>query len=199
MVQENRDVFDPIRIGSKERISQLPTGGFVIVVIFSIVLAAFAIVSCVRRAKLGQLVIIVCSAAAYLCALVHFLGLPAELGGPSFHGKGSEDNTRFYASVAVLMVCIIVGMIAEFFHSWLDGSRGKRPPIDWLGGVIKPILVSPLVLMPTLAAFQNAQIDLTALGFPWLMMMLTAFEKGFLWRHFMKKSSMSKLQPQSEL
>jgi len=29
---------------------------------------------------------------------------------------------------------------------------------------------------------------LTKRGFPWLMILLTAFEKGFFWRHYMKKN-----------
>jgi hypothetical protein len=53
--------------------------------------------------------------------------------------------------------------------------------------MVKPLFVSPLILIPTVAAFQNAKIDLTKLGFAWLMILLTAFEKGFLWRHYLKK------------
>ena len=58
--------------------------------------------------------------------------------------------------------------------------------MDW-GGTLKPLFVSPIVLIPTIAAFQQANIDLMKLDFPRLMILLTAFEKGYLWRSYLTK------------
>ena len=79
------------------------------------------------------------------------------------------------------------GMLAEAAYSWLDKTPAQRRKArDWLG-MLKPLCVSPLILIPTVGSFQSANIDLARLGLPWVMILLTAFEKGFLWRFYLKK------------
>ena len=161
----------------------MPIGGYYLIGSFALLLAIPAAVQFVQRKKWLQLGIVLVATASYFAAVLYFLGWP----GTSVVGKGPEENTRFWAAVTILMICIVLGMMAEAAYSWLDNPPAKRrKAFDWLG-MIKPIFVSPLILIPTIAAFQNAQIDLVRLGFPWLMIMLTAFEKGFLWRYYLKK------------
>jgi hypothetical protein len=161
----------------------MPTAGYILIGVFGLLLAVMAAVQFARCHKWIQLAIVLLCIGSYFAVVVYYLGLPTR----TWIGKGPEDNTRFWAAVAILMICILVGMMAEAAYAWLDYTPEKRRrAFDW-PGMIKPIFVSPLILIPTVAAFQNAQIDLTSLGFPWLMIMLTAFEKGFLWRHYLKK------------
>jgi hypothetical protein len=160
----------------------MPTGGYFLLGALLFTIALLAILQFRTRRNGMQLGLVLLSVGVYFITVTHFL--PRDV---TLDAKGSGEDPRFWAAIIALLVCVILGMLAETMYSWLDRKPAqRRKSFDW-PGTIKPLLVSPLILIPTVAAFQNANIDLTRLGFPWLMMLLAAFEKGFLWRHYLKK------------
>jgi hypothetical protein len=162
----------------------VPIFGYAVVLISGLLLALLSVQQYRERGAGTQLVLQLAGIAAYLAGILYFFGLPGTLVA-----KGPDQDQRFLAAVAVLYVFVLLGMVAQSFYSWFDKSPAqRRGKFDW-GPTIKPILISPIVLIPTVAGFQNANIDLTRLGFPWLMILLTAFEKGFLWRHYLAKTT----------
>jgi hypothetical protein len=161
----------------------MPLVGYALVAISSLALVLFAVLQYRQDHQSGKLIVQVAALGLVLSAVVYFLRLPSQV-----IPKGPNENQDFLVAVAAIYVSIVLGMLAEGFYNWLDKPKPKRRgKLDW-GVTLKPLFVSPILLIPTIAAFQNANIDLMKLDFPRLMILLTAFEKGFLWRHYLAKN-----------
>jgi hypothetical protein len=162
----------------------MPLIGYILTVISGVAVIVFAALQYQRDSRPGKLITQIAAVVLILSAVVYFLGLPGKL-----IPKGPEENQKFLAAIAAIYVSIVLGMLAESFYKWFGKPKAKRRrKFDW-GPTIQPLFVSPILLIPTIGAFQNANIDLMNLGFPSLMILLTAFEKGFLWRHYLAKSA----------
>lgn len=167
----------------------MPVLGYLVVIVSALFLAFLAIRNRKENRAPTKLGIQLLCITLYFVVLVHFFGLRGSLVA-----KGADESNRFWVAIASLYVLTTLGIVAESLYSRLDDSRldkarsRRQRKTEW-GSTIKPILISPMLLIPTVAAFQNANIDLTRLGFPWLMIMLTAFEKGFLWRSYLAKTA----------
>jgi hypothetical protein len=94
-------------------------------------------------------------------------------------GRGS-DNTYF---IIALYLFLILGMFAHYGFGYLTQSSKKRKKFN-LGYFMAPILVSPIVFLPFLAAFQNANIEVETMSSAKLMFFCVAFENGFFWKEF---------------
>jgi hypothetical protein len=98
--------------------------------------------------------------------------------------KGPTQNHFLLLSVAMFF-CMLLGMAAESLYRYFDTPADKRH-FD-TGTFIKPFLVSPLVFIPLAASLENANLDLSQLDAPRLMVFLVAFENGFLWRGYFSR------------
>ena len=49
---------------------------------------------------------------------------------------------------------------------------------------IAPVFASPIVFIPLLTAFQNANVDLNRLTVPKLLIFFVAYQNGFFWKEF---------------
>lgn len=162
----------------------MPLIGYVLTLTSGLAVVLFAVVQYRRDLRLTKLIVQIAAVALIFAAVVYFLGLPGDIVA-----KGPAEDQQFLVAVSAIYVFIVLGMLAEGFYNWLDKPKAKRRrQFDW-GATLKPIFVSPILLIPTMAAFQNAHIDLMKLDFPRLMILLTAFEKGFLWRHYLAKTT----------
>lgn len=162
----------------------MPLWAYAIVLASALLLAVLAIKQYGEQKALSRFLIQLVCITVYIVGILYIFGPRKEPVA-----KGGDEDQRFVAAVVALYVCVIFGMVAESLYFWFDKTpKQRRAEFDW-GTIIKPLLVSPIVLIPTVAAFQNANVDLTKLGFPWLMIMLTAFEKGFLWKHIFAKTA----------
>lgn len=111
--------------------------------------------------------------------LLHLLfGFPV----PHVEIAKTDTQNNFLPLVLAMFFCMVLGMAAESLYHYLDAPSDKRR-FD-LGTFVKPFLVSPLVFMPLAASLQNANLDLSRLDAPRLMVFLVAFENGFLWRGY---------------
>jgi hypothetical protein len=87
------------------------------------------------------------------------------------------------AVAVALFVCMLLGMLAQYAYNYLIAPKTDRKAFD-VGVFIAPVFASPIVFIPLLAAFQNADIDLAALTIPRMMVFLVAFQNGFFWKDF---------------
>jgi hypothetical protein len=162
----------------------VPVLGYAVALVSSLLLAIHAIMQYREQKVFSKLLIQLACITVYVVGILYFFGPRRELAA-----KGGDEDQRFMAAVIVLYGCVLFGMVAESLYFWFGRTPAqRRAKFDW-GTIIKPLVISPIVLIPTVAAFQNANVDLTKLGFPWLMIMLTAFEKGFLWKHIFAKTT----------
>ena len=80
-----------------------------------------------------------------------------------------------YAQIGMLFVAIILGMIGDYFF---NGKAGFSWP-----SLLKPIIVSPLVLLPllgTLSPEANHQ--------QFVCVMIVGFQSGFFWRKIVRNA-----------
>lgn len=122
--------------------------------------------------------------AVFALSLYWLFGFP--LPEPAATSKGPQES---FILVAVLFVCMILGMLAQAFYEHFSLARPKRvrKTLDW-GLFFAPVCASPIVFIPLMVALQNADIDLKALTVPRMMMFFVAFQNGFFWKeHFDRK------------
>lgn len=93
--------------------------------------------------------------------------------------KGEQPDQSVF--VVVLYICMFLGMACHYFYSAFLKSAREREPFDWRN-FLAPIFASPIVFVPLLGAFQNADVDLTKLTMPKFMVFFVAFQNGFFWK-----------------
>jgi cytochrome bd-type quinol oxidase subunit 2 len=98
---------------------------------------------------------------------------------PPITAKGPDD----FVLAGALFICMLFGMVSQFLYRRLEKPQRLRPNWDW-GLFIAPVFASPIVFIPLLAAFQNANIDLKDLTAPRLMIFFVAYQNGFFWKEF---------------
>ena len=117
---------------------------------------------------------------ASLAVLLHFLfGFPRRGAVLSPSGAPASELPL----IAVLFGFMLAGMLAHWLYGWLETPQRERPSFD-LGMFLAPVLASPIVFIPLLAALQNANLDLSRLDVPRFMLFLVAFENGFFWKEY---------------
>ena len=106
------------------------------------------------------------------------LGFPVPQPDASARGGSSEISF-----VIILYAFMLLGMLAQYGFHFFEKPKAKREPFD-IGRFLAPVFASPIIFVPLLAALQNANLDLTALDAPRLMLFLVAFENGFFWKDY---------------
>jgi hypothetical protein len=115
------------------------------------------------------------------CGAIYFLAFRTASG---VQPKGATPP-RELAFIVVLYVCTSLGMVAHFFYARFTKPLKARPRFDF-GRFLAPLLVSPIVFIPVLAAFQSADVDLANLTLPKYMVFFVAFENGFFWKEVLE-------------
>ncbi len=93
-----------------------------------------------------------------------------------------DENKEIYF-VIVLYMFMVLGMLASHGYSRFSKPKKKRGKFDF-GNFIAPVFASPLVFLPLLAAFQNADMSLETLTSARMMTFLVAFQNGFFWKEY---------------
>ena len=121
-----------------------------------------------RRAAFGLVLLLV-----FLIVLNLTTGFPRASGGRVSFG-GSIPG--WWALVA-MAVGVIFGIVAQYV--W---SKPKKPKLlDFL----RPIVVSPLVLLPLIGSLQEGPLELIQLA----SLTLLAFQNGFFWQQVLKDAA----------
>jgi hypothetical protein len=160
------------------------------IVALTIILVVSALQSHTYRGLLVELTGLL----AFAALLNICFGFPVPRDGMT--PKGSRNDIVI---ASVLFGCMVTGMIAHFFyvHFALPRSKRVRTKFDW-GGLVAPMFASPIVFIPLLAAFQNADIDLTQLSIPRMMIFFLAFQNGFFWKQYFEQRAQA-TQKEKEL
>jgi drug/metabolite transporter (DMT)-like permease len=108
--------------------------------------------------------------------LFGFPSIPDNLSG-----RGEANNEVYF--VIILYACMLLGMAAHYGYSHFSEPKKERKEFD-PGLFFAPIFTSPIIFVPLLAALQNAEIELTKLTAPKMMVFFVAFENGFFWKDY---------------
>ena len=87
------------------------------------------------------------------------------------------DNNEVYF-IIVLYLLMVLGMLASYAFQHFSKEKAERKEWDF-GLFVAPVFVSPVIFIPLLTAFQQADGDS-----PRMMMFLVAFQNGFLWKEY---------------
>jgi hypothetical protein len=98
-----------------------------------------------------------------------FLVLRWQTGFPSV--RQSFSGTPTAMTVAVMFICVVCGTVANYFYY----QRGSFS----LKSLIRPVVVSPLVLLPLLGTLEGRS-EIESVQLIWFA--LLAFQNGFFWR-----------------
>jgi hypothetical protein len=117
-----------------------------------------------RRAAVGLALLTV-----FLIGLYVTTGFPRPSGRVAFGG-----TIPAWWAVVAMFIGIVLGMIANYVWS-------KPKKSDWID-FLRPIAVSPLVLLPLIGSLQSGPLEtiqVFSLG-------LLAFQNGFFWQEVLK-------------
>lgn len=141
----------------------------VTVLVLAVLCAAILVFDLVRgarrRAAIGLVLLVV-----FLIVLYLTTGFPQPSSGQISFG-GSIPG--WWALVA-MAIGVIFGMVAQYV--W---SKPKKPKLlDFL----RPIVVSPLVMLPLIGSLQDGPLETLQLA----SLTLLAFQNGFFWQQVLK-------------
>ncbi|MCC9168641.1 hypothetical protein [Pontibacter harenae] len=103
---------------------------------------------------------------------------------PEENYRGRPSGEIIY--IILLYISMILGMTAQYFYYHFEMAKNQRKKFDF-GTFIAPFFLSPIVFLPLLAAFQDADVDLSRSVSPRFMTFIVAFENGFFWRYYFDK------------
>lgn len=105
--------------------------------------------------------------------LLAFLVLRWTLGFPDFgpNGQSFGPGDNPWPMIGLVFFCILLGMAARYFFY-------LKSAFSW-SALLKPICVSPIVLLPLLGTLEDAS-QLRALQV--VSFCILAFQNGFFWR-----------------
>jgi drug/metabolite transporter (DMT)-like permease len=92
-----------------------------------------------------------------------------------------SDQPNEWAFVVVLYLFMLAGMASSYLYGRFASSRTNREPFD-IWNFVAPVVVSPIVFIPLLGAFQSVDVDLAHLSRAKMMIFLVTFENGFVWK-----------------
>jgi hypothetical protein len=142
-------------------------------------LAALSLYRFVKQRRLRVLLLQILSLVVVVLFLRLLFGFPQPEDGFTARGAGQSD----LLIIAILFVCMILGMLAHWLYVWLEAPKHERQTFDF-GLFIAPVLASPVVFIPLLASLQNANLNLSEMDIPRIMLFLVAFENGFFWKEY---------------
>ena len=112
--------------------------------------------------------------AALLAGIVilAFLALYFATGYP-FQTKVAYGGLDNVVTIALIYLGVLVGMGCQYFYTRADNVKFSPR------GFLKPLFVSPIVLLPLIDIIQKTQ-DATATEY--VTMIILGFQNGFFWR-----------------
>lgn len=116
--------------------------------------------------------------ALFVLFLNRLFGFPVPATELTAKGKSGD-----FILAAALFFCMLLGMVSQYLYRRFEKPKRRRTKFDW-GVFIAPVFASPIVFIPLLAAFQNADVDLANLTVPRLMIFFVAYQNGFFWKEF---------------
>jgi H+/Cl- antiporter ClcA len=98
------------------------------------------------------------------------VGFPSTSTRQAFGGGHSLELT-----IGLMFVGVILGMVARYLF-WL-----RRAAFSWLD-FVRPLVVSPIVLLPLIGTLENGGLDSVQLA----SVVILAFQNGFFWQQVLR-------------
>ncbi len=117
-----------------------------------------------RRAVIGFVLLV-----AFLIVLRVTTGFPSTGGRLSFGG-----GIPVWWAVLAMFVGVILGMVAQYV--WTTPEK-----FNWLD-FLRPIVISPMVLLPLIGSLSNGPLETLQL----FSLALLAFQNGYFWQQVLK-------------
>jgi hypothetical protein len=147
----------------------LSKGATIGVVFFAILCAALFLIDLVRgrrrRGAVGLVLLV-----AFLLALHFTTDFPSTSGRVSFGG----GTIPIWVAVVAMFGGVVLGMVGQYVWS-------KPVAFSWLD-FCRPIVVSPLVLLPLIGSLSSGPLEMLQ----FLSLALLAFQNGFFWQQVLK-------------
>lgn len=116
-----------------------------------------------------------------------------DFPNPAPTPRGENDTSLVF----VLYCWMLLGMLAQYIYRRFESAEKRQKKFD-IYLFFAPIFASPIIFIPLLAALQNANIDLTRLETPQIMVFLVAFENGFFWKEYFDHRRSEKSEGKNE-
>lgn len=146
------------------------------VVVFAILCAALFLIDFVRgRRRRGVIGLILL--AAFLLVLHFATDFPSMSERIAFGG----GTIPIWVAVIAMSAAVVLGMVGQYVWS-------KPAAFSWLD-FCRPIVVSPLVLLPLIGSLSSGPLEMVQ----FLSLALLAFQNGFFWQQVLKDAK--PLQP----
>lgn len=127
----------------------MPLLGYAVVLVSALLLAILAMMQYRQQKLLSKFLIQLACIAVYVAGILYVFGPRREPVA-----KGGEEDQRFMVAVLLLYGCVLLGMVAESLYFWFGKTPAqRRARFDW-GTIVKPVVISPIILIPTVAAFR---------------------------------------------
>ena len=123
-------------------------------------------------------------ASLYLLGILLLFGLiPISLFDfPTSSGLASRGETENdLPFIFAMYFFLLLGMLAQFGYTRFSQPKRRRRKFD-LGLFLAPLFTSPIIFIPLYAAVSAAEADPNTPGSARIMLLLVAFENGFLWK-----------------
>jgi hypothetical protein len=146
------------------------SGGTTIAVAVAAVLAALIFVVDLFRGARRRATISLVLLALFLLALGLTTGFPRPSAGRLAFG----GEISVWWAVLAMVVGVVFGMVAQYVWS-------KPESFSWLD-FLRPIVVSPLVLLPLIGSLSGGPLEAMQL----LSLALLAFQNGYFWQTVLK-------------
>ena len=154
----------------------MPTLYYYILYASVFVLATLTIRNYLKSKQLIKLLL-----SLFLLGLVLLFVLRGPLAPTDTVAKsGSLQETLFLVALYLFMV---FGMLSHYMYTFFMKEKAERKKFD-LGVFLAPVFASPLIFIPLLGAFQQANVDLQENAAAKYMIFLVAYENGFFWREY---------------
>jgi CDP-diglyceride synthetase len=95
-----------------------------------------------------------------------------------------KGQTMSSSYVAYLYASMLLGMVANYCYRHFSNSAPKRAKRFEFGPFIAPVFISPIVFLPLITAFQDAELDFTKFPVAPITLLIVAFQNGFFWKDF---------------
>jgi hypothetical protein len=140
----------------------------------------------IRDGNLKHLALHLGAVAVALLVLHWFFDFPGV--GPIPSPRGNQGHQALL--VAVLYVCMLLGMLAQYAFKRFESPKARRRKFD-LGVFLAPVFASPVTFIPLLAALQKVELDFSRIDAAAVMVFFVAFQNGFFWKEYFDHRSQS--------
>jgi hypothetical protein len=129
------------------------------------------LIDLIRNRSLRRLIAHLAFLISLLIILYITTGFPLQQSRQAFGGAWSSE-----IAILIMFICVVAGIAARYIF-YLQGY------FVWLD-FIRPLVVSPLILLPLLGSLQGAALE----NLQMICFAILAFQNGFFWQQILQEA-----------